>query len=268
MVVKRWEIDRSSDCLVCPWGHDDNGIEMMMSFWLSCDWHSDNILLLLQLRKSSKLSIHYPCDAVHEREATNFRARPPRRGRWNPETWCQCYYKMILNLTLRVICCVKPREVPIIIFCTLSTTNTTNAHDDFASRKSERESMTFLATICGEQVNAECVKVKRESGAHFGDLFPEAPRSTVDTTTSSFRLDFSYRSEGEKKTRGWGGRFKIACLYVTHEREKIIAFLVQDACKISTSGSKAKLRDLLRTIGVFYTSSQYHLSGIKKKYVS
>jgi len=109
---------------------------------------------------------------------------------------------MILNLTLRVICCVKPREVPIIIFCTLSTTNTTNAHDDFASRKSERESMTFLATICGQQANAECVKVKRESGAHFGDLFPEAPRSTVDTTTSSFRLDFSYRSEGEKKTRG------------------------------------------------------------------
>jgi len=86
---------------------------------------------------------------------------------------------MILNLTLRVICCVKPREVPIIIFCTLSTTNTTNAHDDFASRKSERESMTFLATICGQQANAECVTVKRESGAHLGDLFPEAPRSTL-----------------------------------------------------------------------------------------
>ena len=33
---------------------------------------------------------------------------------------------MILNLTLRVICCVKPRQVPIIIFCTLS--NTTDYH--------------------------------------------------------------------------------------------------------------------------------------------
>ena len=48
--------------------------------------------------------------------------------------------------------------------------------------------MTFLATICGQQANAECVKVKRESGAHFGDLFPEAPRSTVDSTLPRVRF--------------------------------------------------------------------------------
>jgi len=56
----------------------------------------------------------------------------------------------------------------------------------------------------------------------------------------------------------------------THTREKIIAFLVQEKmhAKFPRPDQKAKLRDLLRTIGVFYTSSQYHLSGMKKKYVS
>ena len=66
---------------------------------------------------------------------------------------------------------------------------------------------------------------------------------------------------GEKKTRGdEEGASKLPAY-----EKYTIAFLVQDACKISKFGSKAKFRDLSRAIGAFYTSPQYHLSEMNEK---
>jgi len=151
VVVVLWRGERSIERLSCLSVHDDNGIEMMMMMTVDVDCP------VIDIPTTSSSSSSNSATAANWAFITNVMQSmreslspkltsvpsPPREMKHRDLVSMLHYIRWFFNVTLRVICCVKPRKVPIIIFCTLSTTNTTNGHDDFASRKSERESMTF-----------------------------------------------------------------------------------------------------------------------------
>jgi len=100
--------------------------------------------------------------------------------------------------------------VPIIIFCTLSTSNTTN-------RESEKESMTFFSHNL--RTASEC----RVCKSTFRRLI-------LSSTTSSFLEPILVTVLWVKKKGMRRALQNQNCLLKTHTREKIIAFLGQSRC--------------------------------------